>query len=205
MTHFMEFQDNDQPREPSPHQDDTGENTAQEHIQDGSEINLDSPCTAHCEHPEHQKHTEDFWKEKCLRTAAESENLRRRLEKEKQDGIDYALFRFSKDIISIADQLSWAVASVVTPEGQQDSLYQGVSMTLAELERVLSTFGIVKIDALNQPFSPHQHQVVQEQENADVTPGTIIAVLQNGYMLKDRLLRPAMVTVAKSPSEHSET
>ena len=203
MNHFMEFQDNDQPREPLPHQDETGENADQEH--DGSEIDLDSPCTTHCEHPEHQKPTEDFWKEKCLRTAAESENLRRRLEKEKQDGIDYALFRFSKDIITVADQLSWAVASVVTPAGQQDSLYQGVSMTLAELERVLNTFGIVKIDALNQPFSPHQHQVVQEQENGDVAPGTIVAVLQNGYMLKERLLRPAMVTVAKAASENSET
>lgn len=200
----MEFQDKDQPRESSPHQDETGENTAQE--QDGSEINLDSPCTTHCEHPEHQKTpTEDFWKEKCLRTAAESENLRRRLEKEKQDGIDYALFRFSKDMINIADQLSWAVASVVTPEGQQDSLYQGVSMTLAELERVFTTFGIVKIDVLNQPFNPHQHQVVQEEENGDVAPGTIVAALQNGYRLKERLLRPAMVTVAKAPSEHSGT
>jgi molecular chaperone GrpE len=201
MNQFTEFQDNDQPREPSSDQGENGENAAQE--QAGSEINLDSPCTAQCEHPEHQKPTEDFWKEQCLRTAAESENLRRRLEKEKQDGIDYALFRFSKDIIGVADQLSWAVASVVTPEGQQDSLYQGVSMTLAELERVLNTFGIVKMDALNQPFSPHQHQVVQEQEHADVAPGTIIAVLQNGYMLKERLLRPAMVTVAKAPSEHS--
>jgi molecular chaperone GrpE len=202
MNHFMEFQDHNQQFEPLHHPDETGENPSPEHIT-GSEINLDSPCTEHCDHPEHQKHTEDFWKEKCLRTAAESENLRRRLEKEKQEGIEYALFRFSKEIIGIADQLSWAVASVATPEGQQDSLYQGVSMTLAELERVLSTFGIIKIDALNQPFNPHQHQVVQEQEHADIAPGTIVSVLQNGYMLKERLLRPAMVTVAKAVSENS--
>ena len=203
MNHFTAFQESDPSQEAT--QDETVENGEKAQVKDGSEINLDSPCTAQCDHPEHQKPTEDFWKEQCLRTAAESENLRRRLEKEKQDGIDYALFRFSKDIIGVADRLSWAVASVVTPEGQQDSRYQGISMTLAELERVLNTFGIVKMDALNQPFSPHQHQVVQEQEQADVAPGTIIAVLQNGYMLKERLLRPAMVTVAKAPSEHSAT
>lgn len=173
-------------------------------VNNGSEISLDSPCTAHCEHPEHQKPSEEFWREKCLRTAADSENLRRRLEKEKQDGIDYALFRFSKELITIADHLSWAVASVVTPEGKQDSLYQGVGMTLTELERILAMFGIVKIDALNQIFNPHFHQVVQEQENDAVPQGTIISVLQNGYMLKERLLRPAMVTVAKPVSQNTE-
>ena len=203
MNHFTAFQERDQSHEAT--QDETVENGEQSQVKDGSEINLDSPCTEDCEHPEHKKPTEDFWREQCLRTAAESENLRRRLEKEKQEGIEYALFRFSKEIIGIADQLSWAVASVAPQEGQQDSLYQGISMTLTELERVLTTFGIVKIDALNQPFSPHQHQVVQEQEQADVAPGTIVAVLQNGYRLKDRLLRPSMVTVAKAVSDHSAT
>jgi len=166
------------------------------------EIKLDSPCTEVCDHPEHGdiKSEEETFRDKFLRTVADSENLRRRLEKEKKDGIDYALFRFAKEIITIADQLSWAVASVLTPDGQGTSLYQGVSMTLSELERVLAQFCIMKVNAIGQTFDPHVHQVMQEQEDKDHAPGTIVSVLQNGYRLQERLLRPAMVVVAKAPT-----
>ena len=197
MTHFTDFQDRDPSSEPS-HQGEKPQDKPSKEAANGSEINLDSPCTSPCDHPEHQKPSEEFWREQCLRTAAESENLRRRLEKEKKEGIDYALFRFAKELITVADQLSWALASVATPEGKEEALYQGVSMTLSELERVLGMFGIVKMDVLNQMFNPHVHQVVQEQEDGTIAPGTILSVLQSGYMLRDRLLRPAMVTVAKS-------
>jgi molecular chaperone GrpE len=153
-------------------------------------------------HPEHQEleTPEESFRDKWLRAAADGENLRRRLEKEKKEGIDYALFRFAKELIAIADQLSWAIASVTTSEGQKDVLYQGVSMTLAELERVFGQFGIVKIDALNHMFNPHFHQVMQEQEDDSMAPGTVLNVLQNGYRMHDRLLRPSMVVVAKNTS-----
>jgi molecular chaperone GrpE len=204
MTYLAEFQDRHH-----------GESGQQDHISDdfkkgdnadpdrsNPEISLDSPCTETCMHPEHQEleTPEESFRDKWLRAAADGENLRRRLEKEKKEGIDYALFRFAKELIAIADQLSWAIASVTTSEGQKDVLYQGVSMTLAELERVFGQFGIVKIDALNHMFNPHFHQVMQEQEDDSMAPGTVLNVLQNGYRMHDRLLRPSMVVVAKNTS-----
>jgi molecular chaperone GrpE len=171
------------------------------------EVSLDSPCTEACTHPEHKRPEvqEESFKEKWMRAIADGENLRRRLEKEKKDGIDYALFRFGKEIIGIADQLSWAVGSVSSHDVQQnEGLYQGVSMTLGELERVFVQFGILKINALHQMFDPHMHQVIQEQEDTTFEPGTIVNILQNGYKMHDRLLRPAMVVVVKAPVTPSD-
>lgn len=190
----------------SHHNPETGhsrDGETQDTVHGTEEISLDSPCKEGCDHPEHQNalSEEESLRDKWLRAVADGENLRRRLEKEKKEGIDYALFRFAKELIAIADQLSWAVASVTTEEGQRDVLYQGVSMTLGELERLLAQFSILKVEALNQMFNPHVHQVMQEEEHSTLAPGTILQVLQNGYKMHDRLLRPAMVVVAKAKAE----
>jgi molecular chaperone GrpE len=203
MTLAKEFQEWDRDNH-APDPQDVQEQAA---AHSGHEVPLDAPCTEHCTHPEHHQHIqvqEESFKEKWMRAVADGENLRRRLEKEKKEAIDYALFRFGKEIITIADQLAWAVASVSIKDGESDALYTGVSMTFQELERVLGQFGILKINALHALFDPHLHQVIQEQEDAVLPPGTIVNILQNGYTMHDRLLRPAMVVVVKAPTESSD-
>jgi len=149
---------------------------------------------------------EDF-KDKWLRALAEHENLRRRLEKEKEDQVKYSVFRFAKEMLNVADNLSRALDSVpasLSSDEKIEPFYKGVVMTLDEISRIFALFGIEKVKAVGLPFDPHSHQVMFEKEDEDVAPFTVVEVLQEGYVLHDRLLRPALVGVAKKPSSSSE-
>ncbi len=136
-----------------------------------------------------------------LYAQAETQNVRRRMEKEAQDARTYAATGFARDVLSVSDNLSRALEAI--PAEMRDSeamkpLVIGLEATGRELDNVFTKNGITRIAAMGMPLDPNQHQAMVEIPSADAAPGTIIAEMQAGYMIKDRLLRPALVGVAKA-------
>jgi molecular chaperone GrpE len=141
-------------------------------------------------------------KQEVLYAQAETQNVRRRLEREKDEARAYAATGFARDILSVADNLSRAVAAI--PESLQadesmKGLVVGLEATQRELEKVFASHGITRIAAVGLPLDPNQHQAMIEVPSADHEPGTVVSEMQAGWMIKDRLLRAAMVAVAKKP------
>ena len=129
------------------------------------------------------------------------------MEKEKEDQVKYSVFRFAKEMLNVADNLSRALESVpvnLSSDEKIEPFYKGVVMTLDEISRIFTLFGIEKVQAVGLPFDPHSHQVMFEKEDEDVAPFTVVEVLQEGYILHGRLLRPALVGVAKKPTPSQE-
>ncbi len=140
-------------------------------------------------------------KQEILYAQAETQNVRRRMEKEAADARTYAATGFARDILSVADNLSRALEAIPAEMRESESmkgLVVGLEATGRELASVFTKNGITKIASMGMPLDPNQHQAMVEIPNADSAPGTIIAEMQVGYMIKDRLLRPAMVGVAKA-------
>jgi molecular chaperone GrpE len=135
-----------------------------------------------------------------LRAVAETENVRRRLEREKEEIAKYAISKFAKDVLSIGDNFQRAIAAVpkdaVDTDPALKTLLEGVILAERDYKTALERHGVRAIDPAGQPFNPHHHQAVMEQENADVPAGTVLQVYQVGYMIDDRNLRPAMVVVS---------
>ena len=139
-------------------------------------------------------------KDQVLRSLAEQENLRRRTTREREDALRYAVGGFAKDLLSVADNLRRAIESV--PEAQIDNevlrtLLTGVEATERELLGAFEKHSVRRIDPKGEKFDHNLHQAIMELENTGQPAGTIVQVLQAGYLLHDRLLREAMVTVAK--------
>ena len=133
---------------------------------------------------------------------AETQNVRRRLEKDVADARSYAATGFARDILSVADNLVRALDSI--PEELREDekfkgLVAGIEATQRELERGLSQHGVTRVAAKGLPLDPNVHEAVMEIPSDDADPGTVIQEMQAGYLIKDRLLRPAMVGVAKKP------
>jgi molecular chaperone GrpE len=139
---------------------------------------------------------------KVLYAAAETQNVRRRLEAEKQQASAYAATAFARDMLAIKDNLDRAL-DAVTEDLRADKVASqflaGIEATSRELEAVFSRQGITRIPSVGDPLDPHRHQAMMEVPSADAEPGTIVQEMQAGYMMKDRLLRPALVAVAKQP------
>jgi molecular chaperone GrpE len=137
-----------------------------------------------------------------LYAQAETQNVRRRLEQEKQTAATYAAAGFARDMLSVKDNLDRAL-SAVPEELRQDeklkALLTGIEATTRELDSVFQRHGISRVEAVGKPLDPHQHQAMVEIPNDEAEPGTIGQEMQAGYMMKDRLLRPALVGVAKKP------
>lgn len=141
-------------------------------------------------------------KQDVLYAKAETQNVRRRMEKDIADARAYAATGFARDILSVADNLARALESIPADLREDDkfkNLVTGLDATGREIEKVFGSHGITRIAAMGLPLDPHQHQAMIEMPSADAEPGTVISELQAGYMIKDRLLRPAMVAVAKKP------
>ena len=136
---------------------------------------------------------------KALYAAAETQNVRRRLEQEKQQASAYAATQFARDMLAIKDHLDRALAAV-SSELRDDKVASqflaGIEATSRELEAAFARQGISRITTIGEPLDPHRHQAMMEVPS-DQEPGTIVEEMQAGYMLKDRLLRPALVGVAK--------
>lgn len=141
-------------------------------------------------------------KQDVLYAKAETQNVRRRMEKDIADARAYAATGFARDILSVADNLARALETIPADLREDDkfkNLVAGLEATGREIEKVFGSHGITRIAAMGLPLDPHQHQAMIEMPSADAEPGTVISELQAGYMIKDRLLRPAMVAVAKKP------
>lgn len=137
-------------------------------------------------------------KDAYLRACAESENVKKRCQQEIEKNTKFALSAFAKDLLTVADNLHRAITSVKAEQKEQcRPLLEGVEMTQSELSKIFAKFGIKKIDSLDKVFDPNFEQVVQEIEDPSKPAGTVIAELQSGYLLNDRILREAMVIVTK--------
>ncbi len=136
-----------------------------------------------------------------LYARADAQNMVRRAEKEAADSRAYAVTGFARDLLSVADNLARGLAAIPTDLREDDrvkAFVTGIEATGRELESVFQRHGITKIDAKGQTLDPNRHQAMFEVPTADAEPGTIVEEMQSGYMIKDRLLRPALVGVAKA-------
>ena len=138
---------------------------------------------------------------KVLYAQAETQNVRRRLEQEKLTAATYAATGFARDMLSVKDNLDRALAAMpdeVREDERIKPLITGIEATSRELDAIFSRNGITKVDAMGQSLDPNRHQAMVEIPS-DAEPGTVVQEMQAGYMIKDRLLRPALVGVARKP------
>jgi molecular chaperone GrpE len=143
------------------------------------------------------------FKDKLLRTLAEMENLRKRTEREVADTRQYAITGFARDVLAVADNMHRALEAIgselrQTADPKIKSLVEGVELTERELLKILERNGVRKFSPLGEKFDPNLHQAMYEVPDSAAAPGTVAQVIQAGYMLGDRVLRPAMVAVAKA-------
>jgi len=143
----------------------------------------------------------DEAKSKALYAAAETQNVRRRLEAEKDQASSYAAAGFARDMLAIKDHLDRALAAVsdeLRADNTAAQFLAGIEATSRELDAVFQRNGVTRIKSVGEALDPHRHQAMVEMPS-DQEPGTIVEEMQPGYMMKDRLLRPALVAVAKKP------
>lgn len=139
-------------------------------------------------------------RQQVLYAKAEEQNTRRRLEQEKQKAGDYAATAFAREILSVSDNLDRALAAIpdeLRADDKMKGLVAGIEATARELEKVFRNHGIEPIDAMGAELDPNRHQAMVEIPHDEAEPGTVVEVMQRGYMIKDRLLRPSLVGVAK--------
>lgn len=144
-------------------------------------------------------------KERMLRMAAEADNVRKRLEREKAEATLYAATNFARDLLSVADNMGRAIAAVPPEERNStdqatQNLLAGVEVTERELLNVFQRYNIRKLATVGQKFDPNMHQALFEVPTSESAPGTVVQEVQAGYAIGDRCLRPAMVGVAKAAS-----
>jgi molecular chaperone GrpE len=147
-------------------------------------------------------------KDQYLRAEAEMANLRRRVEKDVENAHKFGQEKLSKELLAVADNLERAIVSTEGDNVDVNAIREGVEMTLKGLQDVFSKFKITAVDPHGEPFDPQLHQAMSMVENAEVEPNTVIAVMQKGYLLNERLIRPAMVMVSKggeAPKKIAET
>lgn len=145
----------------------------------------------------------DSW-DKAVRTQAEMENLKRRTQKDLEDTHKFALTGFAKDLLPVLDSLVLGLQAATGDSEDVKKFREGSELTIKQFEALFAKFNIVAIDPLGLPFNPEQHQAMLMQEVEGAEPNTVVNVFQKGYMLNGRLLRPAMVVVAKSAEKPSE-
>ena len=141
-------------------------------------------------------------KQETLYAKAETQNVRRRMEKDVADARAYAATGFARDILSVYDNLVRAIEAIpvdLHDDPRMKALVTGVEATQREVEKVFARHGITRIAAMGLPLDPNQHQAMLEVPSDSAEAGTVVQEMQSGWMIKDRLLRPAMVAVAKKP------
>ena len=156
--------------------------------------------------------TEDKLKEtqdKLLRTLAEIENQRRRFEKETKEAFEYGGFNFARETLAVLDNLQRAYQSIKNDESLKDNkdlnkFLENIEIIEKDLVSIFEKNNIKKIKCLNEKFDPNQHQAMLEIEDEKVEPGTILQEIQPGYFLKDRLLRPSFVAIAKKKNTETD-
>lgn len=147
---------------------------------------------------EAQQQATENW-DRALRATAELENVRRRVEREAASQRKYALEGILTDLIQVTDSLELALKAIQSAPADSQAHLEGVELTCKQYWSVLERSGVSVIDPQGQPFNPELHQAVSTQESADRPANVVLDVLQKGYRLNDRLLRPAMVLVSRAP------
>jgi molecular chaperone GrpE len=146
------------------------------------------------------------YKDKLLRTLAEMENLRRRTEREVTDVRLYGIASFARDILAVADNMDRALQALdheirEKADSGVKAMLDGVELTERELHKVLEKHGVRKFEPKGEKFDPNLHQAMYEVADPAVPPGTVAQVIQAGYMIGERVLRPALVAIAKAPPQ----
>ena len=143
----------------------------------------------------------EYW-DKLLRTAADFENYKKRATRERQEAVKFANEGIISTLIPVLDNFDMAMAATANaPDAAIQSLQSGISMIHQQLKKALADAGLEEVDATGQKFDPNLHEAVAQQESADVPEGHVLQQMRKGYKLRDRLLRPASVVVAKKPSK----
>ena len=147
-------------------------------------------------------------RDKYLRAVAEADNVRKRAERDIADARAYGIAGFARDIIGVADNLSRALEAIdpgarSEAQGTLKALLDGVELTRRELEKALAKQGVRPLEPRGEKFDPHFHQAMYEVANADAPAGTVVEVMQTGYAIGDRVLRPALVAVAKGGAKQN--
>ena len=141
-----------------------------------------------------------------MRALAETENTRRQGERRAQEAQQYAITNFARELLQVVDNLRRAIEAGTTDADAktEDGLMEGVAATDRILTQILNRFGVEDVKALNQPFDPMKHEAVMETDETEQPPGSVVQVLEDGYTIHDRLLRPARVVVAKLQQPSSQ-
>lgn len=139
------------------------------------------------------------WKELALRTAADHENYRKRAAREREEAVRYANQALLEELLPVLDNFEMGMQAAAQDEGSM--IYVGMDMVRKQLSEFLTNNGVKEIESEGQPFDPNVHEAVSQEVSDEVEDGTIIRVMRRGFTLRDRLLRPATVVVAKSESE----
>ena len=188
--------------------EDTIESTATENdsasLSDQENVTHISEHDTQSEHGDTPSETESeiaTLKDQLLRTLAENENIRKRAEKERNDTAKFAVSKFAKQLLSVADNLRRALDAIPEDKRAEDeslnTIFVGVEATERELLRAFEATGITQIEAQDHPFNPNFHEVMFEVDAPDKPSGIVLQILEPGYMIHDRLLRPARVSVSK--------
>ena len=146
---------------------------------------------------------DDHW-DRLLRQTADYDNYKKRSAREKQDATKYANESLLQKLIPVVDNFEAALAASNTTNASSESLQTGVNMIYTQLKSALADAGLEEIDANSQPFDPNFHEAVSQKETSDVPEGHVVQQLRKGYKLRDRLIRPATVIVAKKPATNSK-
>ncbi len=137
-------------------------------------------------------------RDQLLRARAEVENIARRKAKELENAHKFALENFVRELLQVRDSLELGQVAANEPDADVTKLREGMELTLKLMSNVMTKFGVEQVDPLNQPFNPELHQAMSMQPRADVAPNTAVAVIQRGYTLNGRLVRPALVMVSQA-------
>ena len=159
----------------------------------------DAPEVAEHDHVAELERQLEEAKAQVLYAAAENQNVRRRLEAELKQATSYAASQFARDMLAIKDNLERAVTDELRSDKVASQFLAGIEATARELESVFARNGVKRIESIGQKLDPNRHQAMMEIPTDQAEAGTIVEEMQAGYMLKDRLLRPALVGVAKKP------
>jgi molecular chaperone GrpE len=143
---------------------------------------------------------DEHW-DQCLRLQAELENLRKRGERDLANAHKFALEKFAAELLPVRDSLEMGVAAAAEESATVEHLREGSELTLKMLTSALEKFKVKEINPLNEQFNPEYHEAMSMQERADVAPNTVVTVVQKGYLLNDRLIRPAMVIVSRAAAQ----
>lgn len=146
-----------------------------------------------------QAKAEEYWNQ-ALRVQAEAENSRRRAERDVENAHKYALEKFVNELLPVKDSLELGEAAARAEGADLDKVREGLELTMKMLASAVAKFGVVELNPLGEKFSAERHQAMAMQDAPDAAPNSVIAVYQKGYLLNERLVRPAMVVVASAKS-----